>query len=152
MDVGTRRALVLGIGIAFVIALGILAFRGLAPGDAPGLPAGLTEVNDPAQLEKLIAMGPPSILTSTSFIGHKVYTVKATLKNTSSMPIRLVDVKMTFLDDNKKQIHEEIRSAYEPRMRPLEPGSEFSFEIRFENPPQTWNYHVPETQVVRVAY
>jgi len=152
MDVATSRAIGLGIG---VIALGILAFWWLAPAEAPAVPAapaGATEVKNPAQLEKVIAIGPPSIVTSTNFIGHKIYTVKATLKNISSMPIRLVDVKMTFLDDNKKQIHEEIRSPLEPRMRPMEPGSEFPFEIRFENPPHTWNYHVPETQVVRVAY
>jgi len=155
MDVGTTRALALGIGIACFIGLGILAMRGRAPGDVPALPAipaGLTEVKDPAQLQQVIAIGPPSIVTSTNFIGHKIYTVKATLKNISSMPIRLVDVKLTFLDDNKKQIHEELRSAFDPRNRPLEPGSEFSFEVRFENPPHTWNYHVPETQVARVAY
>jgi hypothetical protein len=150
MDVGTKRALVLGIGV--VVVFGILALWWRAAGSRPDIPAGLTEVKDPAQLEKVVAIGPPSIDANSNLIGHKIYTVKATLKNISSMPIRLVDVRMTFLDENKNQIQEEIRSPFEPRMHPLEPGAEFPFEMRFENPPDKWNNRIPETQVARVAY
>jgi len=152
MEAGIARPVAIGIGFACVIALGILVVWGLAPGDVPRIPPGLTEVQGAAELEKIIQMDQLSILTSTNYLGHKVYTVKATLKNISSMPIRLVDVKMTFLDYNKKSIQEDVRPAFEPKQRPLEPGTEYRFEIAFENPPHTWNYHVPETQVVRVAY
>lgn len=152
MEAGMARPAAIGIGLACVIGLGILAVWGLEPGARPATPPGLTEVTDSGELQMIIHLDRLSILTSTNYLGHRVYTVKATLKNVSSMPIRLVDVKMTFLDYNKKPIHEEVRSAFDPKQRPLEPGTEYRFEIAFENPPQTWNYHVPETQVVRVAY
>lgn len=147
-----RRAGALGIGLVSVIILGILIVWALGPRDLPRTPPGLTEVKDPAELLKMIELNHLSILTSTNYLGHRVYTVKATLKNISGMPIRLVDVKMTFLDYDKKTIHEEVHSAFESKMPPLQPDTEYRFEIAFENPPQTWNYHVPETQVVRLAY
>ena len=147
-----RRVVALGLGLVSVIVVGILIVWALGPRDVPLLPSGLTEVNDPAELQKTVELNHLSILTSTNYLGHRVYTVQATLKNISGMPIRLVDVKMTFLDYDKKPIHEEIHSAFEAKMPPLQPGTEYRFEIAFENPPQTWNYHVPETQVVRVAY
>jgi hypothetical protein len=152
MEAGMARPAAIGIGLACVIGLGILAVWGLAPGAQPPTPPGLTEVTDSGELKGVIHMDRPSILTSTNYLGHRVYTVKATLKNVSNMPIRMVDVKMTFLDYDKKPIHEEVRSAFDSRQRPLEPGTEYRFEIAFENPPQTWNYRVPETHVVRAAY
>ena len=68
------------------------------------------------------------------------------------MSLRLVDVKMTFLDSDKKPIHDEVRPAFELKQRALQPGTEYRFEIPFENPPRTWNYIVPNTEPVRVAY
>jgi hypothetical protein len=72
--------------------------------------------------------------------------------NSSDKPIRLVDVKLTFLDYEKGIVHEEVRTAVAPSQPPIAPGMQQRFEIAFENPPRTWNYHVPETQVVRIAY
>jgi hypothetical protein len=152
MESGMARPVAIGLGLAFVIALGVLGVWVLTPAEADRTPPGLTEIKDPAQLQKIMEIAGLSILTSTNFLGHRIYTVKATLKNISSMPIRLVDLRLTFLDQNKNVIHEEVRSAFESTQRPLEPGSEYRAEIAFENPPRTWNYHVPDTRVERVAY
>ena len=152
MKAGIARPFTLGIGAVIVIVLGIAAVSVLAPGDASRIPPGLTEVTDSGSLGSLIEMSHLGILTSTNYLGHRVYTVRATLKNISSMPIRLVDVKLTYLDYDKKVIQEEVRPAFEPTQRPLVPGADYRFEIAFENPPRTWNYHVPDTQIVRVAY
>jgi hypothetical protein len=152
MKAGTTRAVALGIGAVVVIVAGIVAISVLAPGDTSRIPPGLTEVTDPASLEKMLEMSRLGILTSTNYLGHRVYTVRATLKNISSMPIRLVDVKLTFMDYDKKPIQEEIRSALDPKQKSLLPGADYQFEIAFENPPRTWNYRVPDTHVVRVAF
>ena len=146
------RPLTIGIGAVVVILLGLGAALVWAPGDVSRTPSGLTELTDPASLGQVLEMSHLGILTSTNFLGHRVYTVRATLKNISPMPIRLVDVKLTFYDYDKKVIHEEVRSAFEPKQRPLDPGSEYRFEVAFENPPRTWNYHVPETSLLKVAY
>jgi hypothetical protein len=152
MEASITRPITLAIGLVFVIVLGILAVWGLAPGDVPDVPPGLTEVKDPAELEKMIEISRIGILTSTNYLGHRVYTVRGTLKNIAAMPIRLVAVTMTFRDYDKKAIHAEERPAFEPKQRPLEPGTEYRFEIAFEDPPSKWNYHVPDTHVVRIAY
>ena len=152
MEAGITRPITLAIGLVVVIVLGILVVWGLSPGDVPDIPPGLTEVRDSVELAKVIEISHIGILTSTNYLGHRVYTVTGTLKNIASTPIRLVDVTMTFRDYDKKTIHAEERPAFEPKQRPLEPGTEYRFEIAFEDPPQKWNYHVPDTQVFRVAY
>jgi hypothetical protein len=151
MEAGITRPVTLGIGAAVVIVLGISAVMVLTPGEER-TPPGLTEVRDPLELGEFLEMSHLGILTSTNFLGHRVYTVRAILRNTSDKTVRLVDVRLTFLDYDKKVVHEEIRSALETSQPPIPPGTEYQFEVAFENPPRTWNYHVPDTQVVRIAH
>jgi hypothetical protein len=152
MEARVVRPAAIGIGIAVVAAVGLLFVWGIAPGKTISMPAGLTEVNGPAELQKMVELSHVGILTSTNYLGQKVYIVRATLKNVSTMPVRLIDVKMTFLDYENKMIHEEARTAFGLKQRPLEPGTEYRAEIAFENPPRNWNYHVPDTKVVKAAY
>ena len=134
MEPGLTRPITLGIGAGIVVLLGIIAALVWAPSNDTEMPPGLTEVTDTANLEKLLEMSHLGILTSTNFLGHRVYTVTATLRNVSNRPIHLVDVKLIFLDYDEKIIHEEIRHVFEPRQNPLDPGAEYRFEIAFENP------------------
>ena len=152
MEAGIKRPATIAIGLAVVAAIGVLLAWSLTPRVAPAVPPGLTEVADIAEIKKLVEMSHLGILTSTNYLGHRIYTVRATLRNISASPIRLVDVKMTFRDSEKRTIQEEIRPAFELRQPPLEPGTEYRFEIPFENPPRAWNYRVPDTEVVRVGY
>jgi len=152
MEARVVRPAAIGIGIAVVAAIGLLFVWGIAPGKTVSMPAGLTEVNDPSELQKIVEVSRVGILTSSSYLGQKVYIVRATLKNVSDRPVRLIDVKMTFLDYEKKMLHEETRTAFGLKQRPLEPGTEYRAEIAFENPPHDWNYHVPDTKVVKIAY
>src|SRR5690349_242019 len=149
METGVSRPVAIGLGVAVVIALGLLAVWGVGPNTAPAVPAGLTGVSDPMELENTEERNHRGILTSTNYLNQKVYIVRATLKNVSSKSLRLIDVKMTFLDYEKKTIKEEVRTAFDPKQRPLEPGTEYRAELAFENPPKSWNYHVPVTQVVK---
>lgn len=152
MDSRIARLTTIAIGLVVVIGFGVFAVWSLAPGAAPKTVPGLTEVKDLPEIQKTIELSHLHIVSSSNYLGHFVYTVKGTLRNISSTPIRLVDVKWTFFDYNKKVIHEEVHAAFEPKQPPLEPATEYRFEIPFENPPRGWNYKVPETVVVRVAY
>jgi hypothetical protein len=152
MEAPPVRPVAIGIGIAVVAMLGLLFVWGVSPGTTVSLPPGITEVNEPSELQTLVEVTRLGILTSSNYLGQKVYIVRATLKNVSDKPVRFIDVKLTFLDDDKKMIHEEIRTAFSLKQKPLEPGTEYRAEIAFENPPGKWNYHVPETKVVKAAY
>ena|SRR5687768_2812868 len=152
MESAIKRPATIAIGLAIVISIGVILAWSLAPRETPAIPSGLTEVTDPHELQKLIEIGPPSIVTGSNYLEQRIYTVRATLRNISSSPIRLVDVRMTYRSSDKRSILEEVHPAFEPRQPPLEPGTEYRFEISFENPPKTWNYRVPDTEVVRVAY
>ena len=152
MEAGVARPVAIGIGIAIVAAVGLLVVWGIAPGKTPAMPPGLTEVSEPSELQRVVEVSHVGILTSTNYLGQKVYIVRATLKNVSAMPLHLIDVKMTFKDYEKKTIQEEVRTAFGPKQRPLETGTEYRAELAFENPPRNWNYHVPDTKVVKAAY
>jgi Protein of unknown function (DUF3426) len=152
MQSGVTRTATIALGLAVVIGLAIVAVWGLAPRDTPEVPPGLTEVKEPAEIQKRIDLSHLHIVSSSNYLGHRIYTVKATLRNISNEPIRLVDVKLIFMDYDKKVIQEQVHPAFEAKHPPIEPGTEYRFEIPFENPPRAWNYHVPDTVVVRVAY
>lgn len=152
MEAGIKRPVAIAIGLAVVAVIGVLLAWSLAPRATPNVPPGLTEVTDLAELPKLMELTHLNILTSANYLGHRIYTVRATLRNISNSPIRLVDVKLTFRDAQKQVIQQENHSAFDPRQSPLEPGTEYTFEIPFENPPRAWNYHVPDTEIVRVGY
>ena len=152
MDEGIKRPATIALGLAILAAVAILSAWSLSPGVAPAVPERLTEVTDKSELQKLIELSHLGILTSTNYLGHRIYTVRATLRNISASPIRLVDVKMTFTDTELRVIKEETHAAFETKRPPLEPGTEYRFEIPFENPPKTWNYKVPYTEVIKVGY
>jgi hypothetical protein len=152
MEAGIKRPGTIAIGLAIVAVIGVVVAWSLAPRATPQVPPGLTEVTEPAEIPKLMEVSPPGIRTSSNYLGHRIYTVRAKLRNISNSPIRLVDVKLTFWDYKKQKIKEENHPAFELKQSPLEPGTEYMFEIPFENPPRDWNYHVPDTEIVRIGY
>jgi hypothetical protein len=152
MESGLKRPIAIGMGIVFMAAVGIVLVWTLAPDDAPPLPTGLTEVKDPAQIQELVQLSHLNIFTSTNYLGHRIYTARATLKNIFNSPVRLVDVELKFKDQDKKEILHQVHTAFGPKQRPLEPGTDYTFDIPFENPPRTWNYHVPDMEIDREGY
>src|SRR6185295_19820032 len=115
MESGITRPATIIVGLAIVIAVGVFTVWSLSPADEPKTLPGLTEVTDPAEIQKTIELSHLHIVSSSNYLGHFVYTVKATLKNVSTMPIRLVDVKWTFVDRQKKVIKEERHTAFDPK-------------------------------------
>jgi hypothetical protein len=140
------------VGVLIFITLGILAVWALTPGERPSVPSDLTEVTDPAQIPQFLHLDRMHIATSTNYVGHKIFIVYGTLKNVSDKPLRLVDVKMMFKDYGGKVLEEGVYRAFEPKQKPLEPGTEYQFSLNFENLPKTWNYRTPQTEIAKLAY
>ena len=148
-----ERRSILIIGGAVSIAVAIFTGWSLGPGRSRNESSKLIEITDPAAIRNTIELTHLSIATSDTFAGNiRIRNITGLLKNISVMPIRKIDLKMTFTDYDGKTIQESTHTAFSPRKRPLDPGTQFRFEINFENLPKTWNYHVPNTQVVRVEY
>jgi len=152
MDSGVSRTVTIGLGLAAVLVVGVLAVWGLTSGGPPDKPAGLTEIVEPSEIASAVNLDRVGILTSTNFLGHRIYVVHGILKNLSAMPLRSIDVKMNFVDYDGKTIHEEVHTAFDLKQSPLEPGTDYQFELNFENLPKTWNYRVPKVSVVKALY
>jgi len=148
-----ERRSILIIGGAIFIGLALFTLWSLGPGRGTGGTSNLTEITDPALIQSTIELTHLSILTSETYIEKiRIRNITGLLRNISTKPVRKIDLKMTFTDNDGKTIQESTHTAFSPRRKPLEPGSQFRFEVNFENLPKTWNYHVPHTQIVRVGY
>ena len=148
-----ERRSILIIGGTVLVGLAIFIAWALGPGRDRYEPPQLTEITDPATIRSTVELTHLSILTSDTFAGNiRIRNITGILKNVSNTPIRKIDLKMTFTDYDGKTIQESTHTAFSPRKQPLDPGTQFRFEVNFENLPKTWNYHVPNTQIVSVAY
>jgi hypothetical protein len=141
------------IGGAVFIAVAIFAGWTLGPGRSRNESSKLIEITDLAAIRNTVELTHLSIATSDTFAGNiRIRNITGRLKNISNTPIRKIDLKMTFTDYDGKTIQESTHTAFSPRKQPLDPGTQFQFEINFENLPKSWNYHVPTTQIVSVGY
>jgi hypothetical protein len=147
--VGERRTIII-IATTVILAVGLLMVWAFAPGEQ-STAAAVSEVTDHAALQKLQISG-VGIATSESYVGHRIRVINATLTNTSDQPLRLAEVKLTFHDYDKKPIQVNTQRVFEPGQKPLAPGGKYRFEVNFENLPKTWNYHIPDIEVIKAGY
>ena len=149
---GDRRATII-IVASLVLLIGLaLAWVFVVPAHDQAAAAPLTETSDPATIQSSTQLTHLSIATSENFARQKIYVISAYLKNLSNKPLRQAEVKMVFTDYDNKPIHEYSQKVLDRNQKPLEPGSEFRFEVRQENLPRGWNYRVPLTEVTKLGY
>jgi hypothetical protein len=149
---GERRTAVIII-IAIAVILGMITAWTLAPaGRRPEARAPLEEVLDVAAIQGSAEISRVGIATSENYVGHRIRLVGATVKNVSGRPIRMLEVKMVFTDYDGNSVHEYTDKVLEQTQKPIPPGSDYRFEMRFENLPRNWNYRVPVTQITKIGY
>jgi hypothetical protein len=147
------RRLVFSLGGAIVLGLALLLTWSIGPGRNSDWAANLTEMTDPATIQHAIQLTHLSIATSDTFAGNiRIRNITGLLTNISDKTVRKIDLKMTFTDYDGKIVQESAHTVFASERMPLNPGGQYRFEVNFENLPRTWNYHVPNTQIVRVGY
>ncbi|HEY2384751.1 MAG TPA: DUF3426 domain-containing protein [Terriglobia bacterium] len=146
-----RSTIIIAASLVLVVGL-IAAWVFVVPARDPVAAAPVVEVSDSAAVHSSTQLTHLSIATSENFARQKIYVISAHLKNASDKPMRMAEVKMTFNDYDGKPIHEYTQKVLDRNQKPLLPGTEFRFEIRQENLPRTWNYHVPDTEITKVGY
>src|SRR5947199_2740637 len=145
-----RRAPLI-IGITAVTFVGVILLWAFSSNDRT-LSASLTAVTDKSVIAKSVQVAHISIATGENFVGHRIRVISGAITNTSDKPLRLVEMKMVFTDYDGKPIQESVQKGFEGIQKPLAPGMQHRFEVNFENLPKNWNYHVPNVEVVKLAY
>lgn len=149
---GEHRSTII-VAASLVLLIGfVLAWVFVAPAHNDLAVSPIVEVWDSAAVQSSTEISHLSIATSENFARQKIYVISASLKNTSSKPLRMAEVKMVFSDYDGKPIHEYTQKILDGNQKPLSPGAEFRFEVRQENLPRTWNYHVPATEITKLGY
>ena len=146
-----RTAIIVGSTIVIVVGLAlVLGYSYFGSGQAATAP--LAEISGRDEIQNTIQMSHLGIATSENFVGQRIRVIEGNLKNVSAKPVRMIEVKLVYTDYDGKPVHEYAEKVLQPRQRPLAPSEEFRFEIREENLPRTWNYHVPIAEVTKIAY
>jgi len=146
-----RRTIVIVASLVLLVGF-IVAWVFIRPARDEVAAAPLVEVSDPAAIQSSTQLTHLSIATSENFAKQKIYVISAYLKNAADKPMRMAEVKMTFMDYDGKPVQEYTQKVLDRNQKPLPSGTEFRFEIRQENLPRTWNYRVPVTEVTKVGY
>ena len=144
-----RRTVI--IGVTTVVFVGLILSWALFTKDGT-LSASLIQITDKNEIGKHVEVSNVGILTGENYVGHKIRVITGNIKNISDKPLRQVDMKMVFLDYDGKAIQESVEHGHEITQKPLAPGSQRRFEVNFENLPRSWNYHIPNIEVVKIAY
>jgi Protein of unknown function (DUF3426) len=145
-----RATIIIAVSIALIIGL-IVGWNAISSGQQE-TPTAISEVSDPAVIQNSAPLSHLSIATSENFARQKIYVISAYLKNAADKPLRMAEVKLTFTDFDGKPIHEYSQRVLNSNQRPVDPGSEFRFEVRQENLPRGWNYRVPSMGVTKLGY
>jgi Protein of unknown function (DUF3426) len=149
---GEHRATIIVVASLVLVVGLVLAWVFVAPAHNELAGSPLVEVSDSTAVQSSTEISHLSIATSENFARQKIYVISANLKNLSSKPLRMAEVKMVFTDYDGKPIHEYTQKVLDRNQKPLPPGGEFRFEVRQENLPRTWNYHVPTTEITKLGY
>ena len=100
-----RSAIIIAATIAVIVGLALIFGVGyLGRDEAASEP--LTEVTDAATIQNQVQLSHLGIATSENYAGQRIRVISANLKNTSDIPIRMIDVKMVFTDYDGKPVHE----------------------------------------------
>ena len=146
-----RFAFFAGAGIILIFALALT--WGIRSAGGSNWAANLTEITDSAAIQSAIHLSNLSIATSDTFAGTiRIRNITGMLTNNSDKTIHKIDLKMSFTDYDGKTVQESTHTVFASQKTPLNPGGRYRFEVNFENLPRTWNYRVPMTQVVKIAY
>jgi hypothetical protein len=145
-----RATIIIAVSIVLIVGL-IVGWNVISSGQQE-TPASITEVSDPDVIQNSAQLSHLSIATSENFARQKIYVISAYLKNAADKPLRMAEVKLTFMDFDGKPIHEYSQKILNSNQRPVDPGAEFRFEVRQENLPRGWNYRVPSTEVTKLGY
>jgi hypothetical protein len=148
---GHRATIIIAASLVLLVGLA-LGWAFVAPARNELAASPIVEVSDAPTVESSTQLSHLSIATSENFARQKIYVISAYLKNVSGKPLRMAEVKMVFMDYDGKPIHEYVQKILDPNQKPLAPGSEFRFEVRQENLPRNWDYHVPATSITRLGY
>ena len=144
-----RRTVLIAVTAALLV--GLIFFWAFSTKDG-ALSASLAQVTDKAEIDKHVEVSRVGIATGENYVGHKIRVISGVLKNISNRPLRLIEMKMVFVDYDVKPIQESIERGFDVHQKPLAPGTQYRFEVNFENLPKGWNYRIPNIEIVKIAY
>ena len=142
-----RSVLIIGGAVAIGVALiGIWAISSRPPASER---APITSVEDLSRPSDYVELDGLNIATAENFVGHRIRVIGGMVRNNSPQTLRSIELHLAFQDYDEETVHEFDGEALR---NPLPPGESRTYEFRFENLPDEWNFRIPVVDVRRVGY
>jgi hypothetical protein len=140
----------LPIAAAVLVALCVFAYFTYGPKPQPPAPPVLT-AEAKAYLQYL-PLSDVSMEAADSELKMSVTTIKGKITNKGARTVSSILVTCVFHDPNGQVIKRELVTLAGSRTGPLTPESIKSFEVNFDNIPDTWNQTMPDLVIAEIKF
>jgi hypothetical protein len=138
------------IAAAVLVAVSVWAYFTYGPKPKPPAPPVLT-TEAKAYLQYL-PLSDVSMEAAEAELKMSVTTIKGKIKNMGDRTVSSILVTCVFHDVYGQVIKREMVSLAGPRTGPLTPQSIKSFEVNFDNIPDTWNQTMPDLVIAEIKF
>jgi hypothetical protein len=132
------------------VALSVWAYFTYGPKPKPSAPPVLT-AEAKAYLVNL-PLSDVSMEAAEAELKMSVTTIKGRIKNNGPRTVSSILVTCVFRDPYNQVIKREIVTLAGGRTGPLPPQSIKTFEVNFDNIPETWNQTMPDLVIAEIKF
>jgi hypothetical protein len=136
--------------IAILAAAGVWGFFTYGPKPKPPAPPVLT--GEAKAYLKYLPLSDVGMEAADATLKISIVTIKGRITNTGTRTISSIKVTCVFHEINGQVIKREMVSLAGPRTGPLTPGSIKTFEVNFDNIPDTWNQAMPDLVIAEIQF
>lgn len=135
---------------ALVVALSVWGYFTYGPKPKPPAPPVLTaEAKAYLQFLPLSDVG---MEAADSELKISVTTIRGKITNTGTQTVSNILVRCVFHDVYGQVIKRELVSLAQPKTGPLVPQSIKSFEVNFDDIPESWNQTMPDLVIAEIKF
>lgn len=138
------------IAAAVLVALSVFAYFTYGPKPKPPAPPVLT-AEAKAYLQYL-PLSDVGMEAAEAELKMSVTTIKGKITNKGTRTVSSILVTCVFHDVYGQVIKREVVSLAGPRTGPLPPQAIKSFEVNFDNIPDTWNQAMPDLVIAEIKF
>jgi len=135
---------------AVLVAGGVWAYFTYGPKPKPPAPPVLTA--EAKAYLKYLPLSDVGMEASDATVNISITTIKGKITNTGTRTVASILVTCVFHDVNGNVIKREMVTLAGQRTGPLAPQSIKSFEVNFDDIPDTWNQTMPDLVIAEIKF
>jgi hypothetical protein len=140
----------LPIAAAVLVALSVWLYFTYGPKPEPAAAPVLTP--EAKQYLQYLKLSDVEMTAADAEVKISITTIKGKIKNIGTRNVSTILVTCVFHDVYKQVIKREVVSLAGPKTGPLPPEAIKSFEVNFDDIPETWNQTLPDLVIAEIKF